>query len=284
MSTLGSANSARISVNAQNLTLSDGAKISAESLGNVPAGDIFITVSGEMTLDNARITTNSNQADGGDIAIDADRVVLSNGVITTSVEGSSPGLAGGDIRLRARELILDTGFIQANSNSSGGSGGDILVEVDTLISSKGLLLIDGEDRLTFVPGVEGLNVIQAVAPDGVSGSVNIPSLNLDISGTLVPLRSDYLDIAALIDRPCDDGSQGGFSSLRVGGRGGPPTSPTDPQSLPFAADRLDRLLGTASGSDAESIEASSTRAMAAPGAAFLGLRPTDGRCKRPMLP
>lgn len=73
----------------------------------------------------------------------------------------------------------------------------------------------------FNPQVFGLNVIQAAAPTGLSGTVQLNSPVLDLSSSLGRLGAPELDVAQLGRTPCQATS--GSSLARVG-QGGLPVS------------------------------------------------------------
>jgi filamentous hemagglutinin family protein len=217
-----------IRIDAQDIELADGARITARSTGNVPAAAIDIRVGSGMKLTgSSRITTEAVQADGGPISITGASLLLQNGLITTSVEQAGDG---GDIRIRSDALIMDTGFIQANTGASGASGGDILVDTPQLIATFGRLEVGGEQRRVFEPD-SGINVIQAAAPDGVSGNVRLTAPVVDVTGALFGLETGFGGIAAVGESPCkvEPGAQP--SSLTRGGHGGIPAGASEPMSL-----------------------------------------------------
>jgi hypothetical protein len=243
-SRLGERPDSRIRIQAGQLHLSGAARITTESAGNVPAGAIEI-VAGEMLAEGAsRIATEANAGDGGTISISGGRLWLRDSLIATSVLGTAGD--GGDILLNPDYLILEGGFIQANTAAAGARGGDITIGSKALVASNGSLLVGGDERLSFAPG-SGLNVIQAAAPGGEHGLIQIAAPELDISGTLATLASPFVDPTGLISDPCRIGAGGSASSLVMGGRGGLPPAPEGPAMVSFGGRRLDRLLAAAPG-------------------------------------
>jgi hypothetical protein len=239
-----------ISIEADSVTLKDGAVIDARALGNTPASDISLWVDGQIHLrGESAITTASlsgtdggdillragslvveqsaistlvvasGEGDGGAIDISGGAVLLRDGFINTSVYGSGDG---GDIRLTPQALILDLGFIQANTDQ-GQRGGDIRIETPMLIiPADQTLAVGGDTRQDYQEAVaQGINFIQAAAPEGVSGQISVPRLTLDLSGALLSLRSDFLGLDRLSADPCG-GAAG--SSLTRQGRGTLPDS------------------------------------------------------------
>ncbi len=229
----------QITVTAPDIHLTQGAMISAESTGNIPAGTIEIQARELLLEGESRITTESNEADGGPISIDGQTIVLRDSMITTSVLGLSGD--GGNININADALVLQDGFIQGNTTAPTARGGDIFIDTDVLVASYGLLEVGGTERLTFQPG-SGRNVIQAAAAGGAHGTIAITSPELDIGGALIPLSTYFADTSRLISDPCVAATGQTNSSLIQRGRGGLPAGPEQPAAVFFGGERLDRLL------------------------------------------
>ena len=83
------------------------------------------------------------------------------------------------------------------------------------------MLFRSQTPLRYAPNVFGFNVIQAAAPTGVSGNIQIASPVLDLSGTLGRLGAPPIDTVSLGRSPCQ--TTGG-SSLAVVGQGVLPVS------------------------------------------------------------
>jgi filamentous hemagglutinin family protein len=204
-----------LSVAARNITLRD-AKITAASTGNVAASDVRISFADRLTIDPSSITTGANQGDGGDIFIDGGRLIwLDHSQITTSVLGLVGN--GGDISMRAETLLMESGFVQANTAGTGSSGGRVVIDTRALLASGGGVLVGGDIPLAFDPATFGLNVIQAAAPAGVSGLVGIAAPVLDIAGELSAVEAEVIDMVPLGRDLCRAGTG---SSLTPLGRGG----------------------------------------------------------------
>jgi filamentous hemagglutinin family protein len=212
-----------LSVTAPVIELRDGGTISAASLGDIPASNIAVNVGQRMVLDNASITTSAVDGNGGSITLTGDGVVvLRNSQITTSVTGLAGN--GGDITIATRGLVLDTGFIQANTAAQDAAGGKVSIDVGFLIPSGNTLFVGGSEPLEFRPGVFGLNVIQAAAPTGVSGAIDITTPALDVSGGLIGLTAKVLDGGGLGRSLCD---VTGGSSLALATSGSMPLAARD---------------------------------------------------------
>ncbi len=234
-----------IKISANDITLmntfaesaSFGNVIGTTSFGNVPAGSINIQANNRLFLDSFGINTVTINADGGDISLSGGSAIFQDSQITTSVLDQGDG---GDIALDFKNLVLDTGFIQANTAGSGSQGGDITINVDALTASGNVLLSGGNRRFAFEAGSEN-NVIQAVAPDGVNGAIDISSPELNIKGDLAGLTSDLTDVDTLVRDPCSiAGTQ--QSVLVTGRRGGLPETAQDALVVPLDLERLQRIM------------------------------------------
>ncbi|WP_200154743.1 beta strand repeat-containing protein [Chromatium okenii] len=231
----------RIQINAASLAL-NASTITAQSTGNVPAAAIQINAADLRLNAASRITTESLAANAGAITIDGDILWLRDSQITTSAEGQNGD--GGDIVLTPRNLILQSGFIQANTAASGARGGDIRINSDTLIASQRLLAVGGNERQTFIAG-DGRNIIQAAAPGGEQGNINILALNLDISASVVPPSAPFGDPDDLLADICRTVNGPLASSLIDRGNGGVPADPSAPVAVSLGGTRLDRILNHA---------------------------------------
>jgi filamentous hemagglutinin family protein len=198
---------------------------SSASFGNLPAVPITIIATRRLFLNDSRIITEAVDGNGGTIAIESPVAFLQNSQITTSVTGTTNG-NGGDIFVTAGKLILDTGFILANTAAPSASGGLVGISVGDLFVSSQSLLTGGSTPVAFLRNARGLNVIQAAAPDGVNGEIILDAPpTIDVTGSLLALQAPRIGDIRISRDPCDNRSG---SSLVAFGRGGPPCSALDP--------------------------------------------------------
>lgn len=210
-----------IKINTENLFLSDSS-ITTQSSGNVDAGSIHIHFADQLFLDPSQISTEAASGNGGAITIQGNGAVfLLDSAITTSVSGQSGN--GGDITISANGLILDSGFIQANTVASGASGGNVDIKTPALIPSGNSLFVGGNTPFQFQP-FSGLNVIQAAAPDGVSGTINTSTPQLNLNAMLTSLVVESFDANALNRDMCAVSES---SSLMQSGKGAQPLRARD---------------------------------------------------------
>jgi large exoprotein involved in heme utilization and adhesion len=183
--------------------------------GDAKAGNINITFRDWLRMDPSVISTIAFNGNGGNIKIGGgDFITLQDSEITTSVLGMNGN--GGNIDITSNYLVLDSGFIQANTFAQGGSGGLVNINVGTLLPSGNSLFVGGNTPFLFQP-FSGINVIQAAAPSGLNGQINTTAPQLNLSGTLATLIVQSFDPASISRNLCAIGES---SSLAQSGKGG----------------------------------------------------------------
>ena len=205
-----------ITVSAPDIYLMNS-NITTQSTGNVDAGNIKINFSDQLFLDPSFISTEANNGNGGNITIQGGQLIqLINSGFKTSVLGQQSG-NGGNISVTSECLVMETGLIQANTAAPRASGGDITLNIQGLIPSGDTLIKGGDQPVAWEPYVFGLNVIQAAAPNGVSGRIQLTAPQLNLSGVLSNLGGPQFDTRAISQDYC---SLGTGSSLTRNGNGG----------------------------------------------------------------
>jgi len=213
----------QIDLRAGTIDMNDG-QITAASTGNIAASSIDISFLQTLHLDPSSITTTSYQGNGGPITITGDGFLwLQNSSITTSVLGTTNG-NGGDIRITVPYIVLDSGVIQANTTAPNASGGDVFISADALVPSFESYVLGGS-IVSFNSATLGQNVVQAAAPDGVSGTLDVTVPSLDLGNALLGLTGTPSTPIALSRSLC---TYRRGSSLSIAGRGGLPVSYRDP--------------------------------------------------------
>jgi hypothetical protein len=200
----------KIDLTAHSIFMKDS-QILANSTGNVDASGININYSDQLNMDPSAISTSANTGNGGPINVYGGNMIwLQDSMIATSAVGGN----GGPIDIRSNYIIPTNGFIQANTLANGGAGGTLNINTNALVPSESTL-IQGGNILNFRP-YSGINVIQASAPNGVGGALNITSPQLNLSGTLATILVQTIDPNALNQNMCAIDES---SSLIMMGRG-----------------------------------------------------------------
>jgi filamentous hemagglutinin family protein len=261
--TTGPGTGGNIELISEQVTLSGGALISAESSVSAKAGkagDILINAFGIFQINNSSVTTAAEQARGGDITIRARGVQLTNGTLI-SAESSGVGDAG-NIDITTNSLLMSTSSIATEAKQA--DGGNIHIQsgyMDQLIDSKitasvgggpdttgGNITIDHpqfvilNDSQIIANAYEGRggniriiadvflaspeSVVDASSALGIDGTVDVQAPITEISETLTPMQGDFLSAEALLRDRCAARIRGEkYSSFVVSGRDGLPIRP-----------------------------------------------------------
>ncbi len=209
-----------ITITTPTLSINHGL-INAQSTDNTDASNITLHIANALNMHLGSISTQANTGNGGAITINNGSVVdLQRSSITTSVASSTGN--GGDITITSPAMVLDNGMIQANAYS--GHGGNVLVNVDSLLASQNQLIKGGAQPIQWHSNVQGLNIIQAASQVGLSGNVKVTSPQLNVSGVLIGLQTAFFGRDLLSQDYCNVGTG---SSLIVRGQGALPSKSTD---------------------------------------------------------
>ena len=182
-----------ISISSGSFTLNSGASVTAESNSTGSAGNIQLTATDTIVLDDGTITTEATQGSGGNIQLTGDELIrLNDSVIASSVKGDATTV-GGDIGLASAFITLQNSQILARAVE--GQGGNI-----SLVATNAVL-------------ADPLSTLDASSALGVSGSVDIQAPIQNLSGTLAPLPEETVPVTALYGARCAAGPGGHFSTF-----------------------------------------------------------------------
>lgn len=213
--------SGQIDIKTRHLSLLENSIINAQSTQNANASDITMDIANVLQMKLSSISTEANSGNGGAIRLNTGNYMdLMQSSITTTVKSSIGN--GGDITVSTPALILDNGMVQANAVS--GRGGDVFIDVKSLIGSQSQLIQGGEVPLEWKNTVPGFNIIQAASKFGLSGTVNVTSPQMDLSGVLIGLSTSSFGRDLLSQDYCAIGEG---SSLTVRGYGILPPTASD---------------------------------------------------------
>ncbi len=227
---------------AEDVSLSDGATISARSIGLGATNDISIDAGGSIRVDSgATISSQATFANAavtaGDVLLSADGSVrLSDG---SSISAQSDGLGdAGNIEIRAGEIDLQDASLTTNAATAlGGNilldsvsstslfrvsattdvgggigqGGDIVVAAETAAVNSSIVTANargnadaGNIRIVTQDGLlQSTNsTVEASAEFGIDGSVVVQGPNSEVVGEIAQLPSAFLDAASQLEEAC----------------------------------------------------------------------------------
>lgn len=267
--TEGDRDGGNISIYADDVALSEGARIMSDSYSYANAGNVLVEA-GDITLTGgAQVTSTSEVAGlGGNITLRAENMDLSDGALI-SAQSNGTGNAGtitvevGN-RLSCRDSAVTTAAQQADGGNIRITAGHLVHLVDGEISAAvgggpqtvggnitmggEYVVLDGSSVIanayegrggnisieagTFV--ADSASVVSASSELGIDGTVDIRAPLINISGIVAPLPKTFLSAAELLREPCAARIKGGkVSSFVVTGRDALPTQPGGPLPNPM---------------------------------------------------
>jgi len=236
-----SGNSGTISVQAQNINISDRGMITTSTVGGGKAGDITLEV-GRLELDNnASVTSAStlpeNGGEAGLITVNADSVRLSENS-SLSTEAKSAG--GGKISVNAgNEIYLHDSQITSSVKQGYGNGGDVAADSKSILLNKGNVTANAEEGDGGAVFIKSENFIrssesrvEATSARGNQGTVEIQAPDIDISGSLILMPGDFIDATRMLPASCKERTGEDVSKFVITGRDATPTPADDLQAAP----------------------------------------------------
>jgi hypothetical protein len=220
---LGTGNAGSIEVsNVGELILDEGALVSSLTTGSGRGGNLSIATRDQIKLlQGSRITAASESDDqetaglAGSITIDAGKYLIMNGADNTldgraSISTETNAADGGDISVKASDQIsLWNSEITTSVRKEGGNGGNIFIDPVTVLLNHSDIIaraIEGNGgNITIITDAliqSADSSIDASSQLGISGTVDISSPVVDLSGQLLRLQSSYLDAAELLRSAC----------------------------------------------------------------------------------
>ncbi|GEM_PF-464263 len=163
-------------------TLNQQATVTSESTGMGNAGNIQIALTDRLQVENAKISTEAKEAAGGNIHIQVPSLFyLLQGEVTTSVKGGEGG--GGNVTVSNPVFVVlnDSRLI---AQAYEGQGGQIRISSNNYLKSEGSL-VDASSKL------------------GIDGEVIIESPDETVSGSLIILPGNLMDIDELLKKSCE---------------------------------------------------------------------------------
>jgi len=237
-----------IEIRTRTLQVQDGAGLSTSTGGNGNAGNIFLHVEDQVSLDQGSIfAVSEGTGTGGDIRLNTDQLILENQsaitTLTLLTDGGNIALNVEDLLLLRTNSLIST---EAGIEQGGGDGGNIRLDnaggfilavpqEDSDIVANAFEGQGGNIRIT-TQGIFGLEFrsdrtpfsdITASSEIGVDGEVEIVTPNVDPTQGLVALPTEVVDAANQIGQICPTGPGAAdrLGSFVSTGRGGITPSP-----------------------------------------------------------
>ncbi|HEY9875597.1 MAG TPA: filamentous hemagglutinin N-terminal domain-containing protein, partial [Candidatus Obscuribacterales bacterium] len=201
-----------LTIKAGQLSIQNGASITASSEGTGNAGNIRDIIVRSLSMDNGSITTTSASGNGGNIEnIQVQDLRLRNGslISTSSGTNNSGGGNGGNINLKPATLVaLENSKIEADA--LGGKGGNVN------ITTRGIFL--SPDSIITANSGRGAQF---------NGVIDIKIFGLDVKNTLTPIKQDLASVEQAVAGSCLANRNVHRGQFTVTGTGGLPVSPYD---------------------------------------------------------
>lgn len=180
--TSGSGTGGSILVAADRVHIYDGGLVTAESSGTGNAGTVQIVARDTVRVDpGGSIETESQISAGGNIDIEAGRMLLlDGGVVSAAAGGVTPADDGGNVTIDPDFVVLRNGAILASANA--GNGGNISIRAGAFV-------------------IDTASVIDASSNTGLDGRILIDSPN-EITDGVIPLEAPPTDARELATRRC----------------------------------------------------------------------------------
>jgi len=201
-------NAGELTIDADQLTVRDGATVTVRASGTGSAGELNI-LSDEIFLDNGgSIDASTSSGDGGNINLQVRDLQLRH---ASRIETNAGNSNGGNIEIDAQTLTaLENSDISANSESS--AGGRVTILAQGIFGTEFRLLPTAESDITATGGTPALN-----------GVVELNTPDVDSTLGVVELSGEAIDVSRLISQnPCGNPRKSSFTLI---GRGGLPDDP-----------------------------------------------------------
>jgi filamentous hemagglutinin family protein len=166
-----------INIQARSLSLTNGARISADTEGQGNAGSVSVWVNDSISLANSSISTvvqSSARGQGGDITVKAESLSLTGRVVGSFAGGTPGGLFtftrgvgdAGNITIDTRHLLVqEAAAVSVETRNTGDAG-------DLKINTEQLLLRDGA------------NVSASTRSEGQGGAIDVTALeSVEVEGS-----------------------------------------------------------------------------------------------------
>ena len=234
-------NGGNIYLSTNNLDLSNGAVISAQSLGSGRAGGITINANQTLNLNNGEISVTADLSDAGNIEIQASSVRLDNGA---SINANTKG-GQGNINLNSDDLVLRHGSnITTNAEGESVIGGNINIDTGVLVALENSDIsansrdFRGGNVIVTAQGIFGTEFREQLTPESditasgkdssLNGTVEINTPDVDPSRGLVELPVEPVNVE--VAQGCQVAGKPSLIAFFNTGKGGLAPNPYEPLS------------------------------------------------------
>ncbi|RUS97482.1 hypothetical protein DSM106972_084300 [Dulcicalothrix desertica PCC 7102] len=202
-------NTGQVNINAKDILVNDGARISVQHDGTGDAGKIDI-IADTLKLERGNIQATSNSGEGGDISLQTKLLQMqSNSTITATAKNQGNG---GNITIDT-QLFVQLENSDVIAQASDGRGGNIKINTQGLLGGQ------------FSSGLTPQSDITASSEFGVNGVVNLNVPQADITQGINTFTLSFVDNETKVTNTCSTVNQNRFT---ISGRGGFPASPIQP--------------------------------------------------------
>jgi large exoprotein involved in heme utilization and adhesion len=249
-------------VQANFLTITDGAALTASTSGQGDAGNIIVRADTVEVTTGAQVNVSSvGIGDAGNLEVTSRDLLLDNRGVLRATTSSGEG---GNITLRSQDLILMRRGSEISTTAglagAGGNGGNISIDTDFIVAvpeensdiSGNAFTGNGGNIQITAQGIFGIQFREQRTPEsditassefGVDGVVELNTPDVDPSRGLVNLPAELVDVTGLIAQGCLGGGGAvgqSVSEFMITGRGGLPPKPTEPLRSDAVRVDLDR--------------------------------------------
>ena len=201
-------NSGNVAISAPELAVTDGAQVTVRNDGTGDAGTLMVSAKLAYLSDRAGITASTQAGSGGNIVLNLKEGLLLREGSRLSAAAGSAG-SGGNIALNTPVVVaLENSDISASAVQ--GAGGNVQISTGVILGT------------AFRDEQTPESDITVSSEFGVSGEVEISSIEGDPSSGTVALPENLADASSQIVAGCSSTSAGQFVAS---GRGGLPPNP-----------------------------------------------------------
>jgi hypothetical protein len=199
------------------ISLSNGALVSAETLGPGDAAPVVLIAGDAIILDRSTVSARAAAAEGGNVSLSAPTLVaLFDSTISAAVGGGA-GTTGGNVEIDPTFVVLSRSAILANAFE--GRGGNIRIVADYFFADPS-------------------SVIDASSQRSIDGTVIIEAPDTDLGEELAALPSDIVDPSSQLAERCAARQGAAPATFGRSGRGGLPAAPGAPATASLSSGGL----------------------------------------------